>query len=141
MGQIEHVCENILKSVKVPVTQFVEQYPMCVHVRMLGHFTCVRLFVTLRTVARKASLSIGFSRQEYWSGVAMPFSRGSSPGIEPVSLVTPALAGRFFNTEPLGKPQQTNFVFYLWTISLHLDVSSMRVGILTCFIHCCLPSV
>ena len=52
-------------------------------------------------VAHQASLSMGFSRQEYWSG--LPFlSPGDlpNPRIEPVSL---ALAGGFFTTEPPGK--------------------------------------
>ena len=45
---------------------------------------------------------MGLSRQDYWSGLPFP-SPGDlpDPGIEPVS---PALAGRFFTTEPLGKP-------------------------------------
>ena len=42
---------------------------------------------------------MGFSRQEYWSGLPPP-NPGDlpDPGIEPVSLSSPALAGRFFNT-------------------------------------------
>ena len=40
--------------------------------------SCVRLFLTLWTVAHQAPLSMGFSRQEYWRGVPMPSSRGSS---------------------------------------------------------------
>ena len=46
---------------------------------------------------------MGFPRQEYWSGLPIP-SPGdlADPGIEPTS---PALAGGFFTTEPLGKPQ------------------------------------
>ena len=39
---------------------------------VLNHFICVQLFVTLWTVARQAPLSMGFSRQEYWSGLACP---------------------------------------------------------------------
>ena len=60
-------------------------------------------FVTLGTVALQA-LPVGFSQQEYWSG--LPFlSSGDllDPGIEPIT--SPALAGRFFTTEPPGKPQ------------------------------------
>ena len=57
--------------------------------------------MTLRTVAHQAPLSMGFSRQEYWSGLPCP-SPGDlpDPGIEPVSLTSPALAlaGRFFTT-------------------------------------------
>ena len=51
-------------------------------------------------VAHQAPLSMGFLRQEYWSGLPFP-SPGylPNPGIEPVS---PALAGRFFTTEPRG---------------------------------------
>ena len=55
------------------------------------------LFPTLWTVARQAPLSMGFSRQEYWSG--LPFSSSgdlSNPRIEPTSLMSLALAGGFF---------------------------------------------
>ena len=52
-------------------------------------------------------LSMEFSRQEYWSGLPFP-SSGDLPdlGIEPASLVSPALAGRFFTTVPPGKPMK-----------------------------------
>ena len=56
--------------------------------------SCVRLFVTPWTAAYQASLSMGFSRQEYWSGLPFP-SPGDlpDPGIEPRSpaLCTDAL--------------------------------------------------
>ena len=57
---------------------------------------------------------MAFSRQEYWSGLPFP-SPGdlSYPGIEPVSLVPPALAGRFFTTVPREKPQDfTTHIIY-----------------------------
>ena len=65
----------------------------------------VRLFVTSGTAAHQALLSMEFPRQEYWSGLPFP-SPGDlpGPGIEPTSLASPALAGRFFTTEPPGKP-------------------------------------
>ena len=58
--------------------------------------SCVRLFATPWTVARQAPLSMGLSRQEHWSGLPFP-SQGdlSDPGIEPASLMSPALAGSF----------------------------------------------
>jgi hypothetical protein len=59
-------------------------------------------FVSPGTVAHQAPLSMGFSRQEYWSG--LPYSSpGDLPdaGIEPKSLV---LTGGFFSTESPGKP-------------------------------------
>ena len=57
------------------------------------------------TVALQASLSMGFSRREYWNGLPSPPS-GDLPdlGIEPTSPVSPALAGGFFTTELPGKP-------------------------------------
>ena len=66
---------------------------------MLRHFSCVLLCVTLWTVAHQAPLSMGFSRQESWSGLLFP-SPGNlpNPRIEPASLRFPALAGRFFST-------------------------------------------
>ena len=59
-------------------------------------------FVTPWTVDYQDSLSMGFSRQEYWSGLSLPAPGDlPSPGMEPMS---PALAGRFFTTETPGKP-------------------------------------
>ena len=50
-------------------------------------------------VDHQAPLSMGFSRQEYWSGLPCPLPGDlSDPGIEPVSLTSPALAGGFFTT-------------------------------------------
>ena len=67
--------------------------------------SCVRLFVTLWTVAHQAPLSMGFPRQEYWSRLPFPPPGDlPDPGIEPASAMSPALAGRSFTTEPPGKP-------------------------------------
>ena len=63
----------------------------------------VQLFAISRTVAHQALLSMGFPRQEYWSG--LPFlSRGvlPDPGMELVSPAPLALAGGFFTTVPPG---------------------------------------
>ena len=47
---------------------------------------------------------MGFSRQEYWSGLPFPLPGDlSNPGIKHTSLASPALAGRFFTTEPPGE--------------------------------------
>ena len=61
----------------------------------------VRLFVTPWTIAHQAPLSMGFSRQEYWSGLPFP-PPGDLPdsGIEPACLLSPALAGGFFTMVP-----------------------------------------
>ena len=62
----------------------------------------VRLFVTLWTVAHQTPLSMGFSRQEYWSGLPFP-SPGDlpNPEIEPRS---PSLQADDLSSEPPGKP-------------------------------------
>ena len=66
---------------------------------MLSHFSRVQPFVTLWTVAHQAPLSMGFSRQEYWSGLPyLPPGDLPDPGIEPTFLESPALAGGFFTT-------------------------------------------
>ena len=71
-------------------------------VRSLSH---VQLFVTAWIVAYQALLSMGFSRQEYWSGLPFPHSGDlMDPEIEPRSSASPALAGKFFTVEQTGKP-------------------------------------
>ena len=70
---------------------------------------------TLWTIARQAPLSMDSSRQESQSGLPFP-SPGDlpNPEIKPVALVSPALAGRSFTTEPPGKPlshYMFNFLF------------------------------
>ena len=67
--------------------------------------SCVQLFVISWTGARQAFLSMEFSRQD-WSGWLFPSPEDlPNPGIEPPS---PALAGRFFTTEPPGNPNNYN---------------------------------
>ena len=57
------------------------------------------------TVAHQAPLSLGSPRQDYWSGLPFPSPWDlPNPGIE---LVSPALSGEFFTTEPPGKPRLT----------------------------------
>ena len=67
---------------------------VCVCVYVLCH---VWLFATPWTVAHQVLLSMGFSRQEYWSGLPCPPPGDlPEPGIKPASLTSPALAGKFF---------------------------------------------
>ena len=63
----------------------------------------VRLFGAPWTAAHQAPLSMGFPRQEYWSGLSFPSPEDlPDPGIKTVS---PALAGGFFAPEPPGRPK------------------------------------
>ena len=74
-------------------------------------------FVTPWAVPCQASLSMGFPRQEYLSGLPLP-SPGDlpKPGIKPGSPATPALAGRLFTTVPPGEP--TNIMDLSMLVSL-----------------------
>ena len=88
---------------------------------ILSHFSQVWLFVNLWTVAHQASLSMGFSRQEYLSG--FPFlSPGDipNPGIKPTSLKSPARVGSLLLLPP-GKP--LNVVHYINRIKTHIIIS------------------
>ena len=78
---------------------FIVDFFLSLYARVLSHFSRVRLFATLWNVTCQALLSMGFSRQEYWSGLPFP-PPGDLPdlGIEPMSLISPALAGGFFTT-------------------------------------------
>ena len=68
----------------------------------------VRLFATPWTVAYQAPRNMGFSRQEYWSGLPFPPPGDlPNPGIEPRS---PALQTDALLSEPLGKPQEDVFI-------------------------------
>ena len=69
---------------------------VCVCVCVCACLSRVQLLVTLWTVQ---ALSMGFSRQEYWCGLPCPPSGHlPDPAIKPMSLMSPALAGRFFTT-------------------------------------------
>ena len=87
---------------------------MCVC--MLSH---VQLFAPLWTVACQHSLSMGFFRQEYWSGLPFsPLGNLSNPGIKPVSPVSPALQTDSLPTELLGNP-----LFYYIIASIFFPTS------------------
>ena len=66
--------------------------PVTMRVFVLSHFSHVRLFATLWTLAHQVPLSMGFSRQEYWSGLpCLPPGHFPDPGIKPVSPAATAL--------------------------------------------------
>ena len=80
---------------------------------ILSRFTHILLCDPM-DCSHQAPLSMGFCRQEYWSGLPCP-PPGDFPnlGIEPVS---PALAGGFFTTEPPGKPRRKLDVHYYYYV-------------------------
>ena len=80
-------------------------------------YSCIRLFETQWTVAHQALLSMGFSRQKYWSGLQFPTPGDlPNPGIKSASLMSPSLAGGFFTTSctweifPVGGKGLINFL-------------------------------
>ena len=93
------------------------------HVWVLSRFSCVQLCVTPWTVACQSPLSMGFSRQEYQSGLLFP-SPGDLPnqGIEPRCLMSPALAGRFFTTTATGE-----------ALPLHVSLTQLQARWPHCF--------
>ena len=83
---------------------------------VLSHFSHVRLFVTLWTVAHQPRLSMKFSRQEYWSGLPCPPSEHlPNPGIELTSVPSPALTSEFFTTSATWEAHSssTSIIFKL----------------------------
>ena len=60
---------------------------------------CAKLLQSCLPLAHQGPLSVGFSREEYWSGLPCPPPEDlPDPGVEPMSLMFPALAGGFFTT-------------------------------------------
>ena len=75
------------------------------HACVLSHVSHVQLCTTLWTAACQPPLSKGFSKQEYWSGLPCPPSGNRpNPGIEPVSLMSPALAAGSLPLAPRENP-------------------------------------
>ena len=96
----EHTGSRILNSQSLNMKHTLSERMCYVFV-----LSCVQLFKTLCSVAHQVPLSLGFSRQ-YCSGLPFP-SPGDllDPGIEPTSLASPGLVGRFFTTVLPGKPK------------------------------------
>ena len=82
--------------------------------------------VTPWTIIHQSPQSMGFSRQENWSGLPIPTPGDlPNPGIKPSSHVSPALAGRFFTTAPPGKPLSLFTIFFspLTSITIYLAIN------------------
>ena len=83
--------------------------------------------LTLWTVAYQTSLSMAFSRQEYWSGLSFPPPGDlPNPRIEPRSPVSHAFSGRFFTTETPGKPICPYLFLDVWRLELTLPVMATK---------------
>ena len=91
------------KKIKLLLKYLRSQLPSCYSV--LSHFSRIQFFVTPWTVDHRAPLAMGFSRQEYWSGLPCPPAGDlPNPGMEPPSLMSPVLAGGFFTISATWSP-------------------------------------
>ena len=87
-------------------------------VHVLSCFSHAQLFATLWTVACQTLLSMGFSSQEYWSGLPFPPAWDlPDPEIKPASLLSPALVGRFFTASATWETTQ-HFLVAEWCFPL-----------------------
>ena len=74
------------------LVMFMIAYYIMLYACMLSHFSQIQLCGILWTIALQVPLSMGFSRQEYWSGLACPPPGGlPDPGTKPESPASPAL--------------------------------------------------
>ena len=126
---IIHIVINEYKKLKLfkeswNLKNFLKRYwSVCI----LSHFSHIRLFATLWTVACQAPLSMGFSRQEYWSGLLWPPPGYiPDPGIEPISLVSPALQAGFYPLIHLGNPTYVHICQQIWTESVRRKNDSFQ---------------
>ena len=118
------ICKLCLSKSEAYITYIYTHTYVCVCV--LNHFSHVRLFAILWTVAHQASLFMGWFRQELLKWVAMPSSRVSSwPRDWTCISCNSCISGGFFNAEPLGTPIHT-YICYVraYTKLFHILAST-----------------
>ena len=117
LDQIWHTKNSLLKICMIPTTENVDemQWPKPLPSSLCVLLSCVWLFVNPWTITCQAPLSMEFSSQEYLSWVPISYSRGffPDPGIIPTFPVSPALAGRFFDSYCWATWEATPSPYYL----------------------------
>ena len=102
------VCDRVDSRVPVFAGYFVFLKSYYLFIFSFSHLTmlsCVQVFATPWTVVPQAPVSMGFSKQEYWSVLPFPPPRNlPEPGMELASTTFPVSAGGFFTTVSPGKP-------------------------------------
>ena len=102
---------------------------MCMYVCMLSRFSHVWLHETPWTVVYQAPPSMGFSRQEYWSGLPCPPPGDlPDPGIKLVSVVSAALAGGFLTSKGTWEAP-----FYVCRLDWYVDELCLVIQLLIYF--------
>ena len=98
---------------------------------MLSHFSRVCFFATPWTIAGQAPLSMGFSRQEYWSGLPCPPPGDlPNPGFKPASLTSPALAGGFFTSSATFVSK----LYIFWSSTTAKNFCPIKITVIVAFI-------
>ena len=121
----------------VYVLQMAKLHSFFMHACLLSCYVMSDSFVTPWTISHQVPLSMGFSRQEYWSKLPFP-SPGDLPnlGIQPVSPVSPALAGGFLAPEPPGTSHKKEWDIYIYIyiyttfVSIHLLMDTLHNHVL-----------
>ena len=114
---VSQLADSRLRDISSSIIAWANFYNKSLHVSVCSCSCSVaKLCLTLQPcgpVTLQNPLSMGFPRQEYWSVLPLP-SPGDLPnrGTEPMSPASPALAGRFFTTEPPGKPYL--YLYYIY---------------------------
>ena len=110
-----------IKEIQKTMHQGMYAHAWCV----LSHFIPVQLFATLWIIAHQASLSMGFSRQEHYSGLPCPPPGDLfDPGIKPSTLAAPALQADSLPLSHWGSPLRSSGQI-LCRLSLHWDLSGV----------------
>ena len=120
-----------IKLIKMKLTKI----KSILRARVRSHFSCVWLFVTLGTGIHQAPLSMGFSRQEYWSGLpCSPLRDLPNPGTEPTCLVFCIGRWVLYHKCHLGRPNSIlglgKFSNLKVIIKLKLKIEQMPVKVL-----------
>ena len=112
---------------KANISNWLKINKMMGRVHWMCMFSHIQLFATLWTTAPQAPLSMGFSGQEYWSGLPFPCPGDlPDPEIEPPSLASPVWASGLFTT---GKPKDTLLIFTTflsWFITCNTEKSAQK---------------
>ena len=97
---------------------------------MQGHFSCIRLCNPMDWNLPQAPLSMGFSRQEYWSELPCPPPKDlPDPGIEPEAFMSRELAGRVLQHQcHLGSPDEwIKKMWYIYTTQYYSTIKKNEI--------------
>ena len=103
---------------------------VCARARVCAKLLHIQLFATPWTVAHQSPLSMGFSRQEYWSGLPFPAPGNlPNPGIEPASVASPALQADSLPLSHWGSPTSSLSRIYSLLTQPHLHLVQLHHGL------------